>query len=101
MVYKIIIDPAANLDIIDCIDWYINVQIGLGNKFYQEVKSVFKSISKNPNIFAVRYKNVHTAVMKKFPFLIHYFIDADKNIVVVTSVLHSSRDPKTWYERTL
>jgi hypothetical protein len=31
--------------------------------------------------------------------MVHYFVDAEKNTILVTSVLHTSRDPKMWDER--
>lgn len=27
--------------------------------------------------------------------MVHYLIDSDKNTIVITAVLHTSRDPKT------
>ncbi len=94
MAYKIIVDPAASLDIVESIEWYNKAQPGLGIKFYKQVQTVIKTIRKNPLAFAIRYKNNHTATVKKFPFMVHYFIDAPKKIIVVTSVLHTSRDQK-------
>lgn len=37
MVYKIIVDPAASLDIIESMDWYNNASNDLGIKFYKQV----------------------------------------------------------------
>lgn len=99
MAYKIIVDPAASLDVTESMDWYNNASPGLGIKFYKQVQAVFKSIRKNPSAFAIRYKTSHTATVKKFPFMVHYFIDDQKKSIVVTSVLHTSRDPKMWNER--
>lgn len=99
MAYKIIVDPAANLDIVESIEWYNKAQPGLGIKFYKQVQAVFKTIRKNPFAFAIRYKTNHTATVKKFPFMVHYFIDDPKKTIVITSVLHTSRDPKMWDER--
>lgn len=42
MVYKIIVDPIANLDIIEYIDWYDKTQLGLGIKFYEQVQIILK-----------------------------------------------------------
>jgi hypothetical protein len=100
MGYKVIVDTNAYLDIIDSIEWYNKAQLGLGLKFYKQVQSVFKCIRKNPLAYGIRYNTSHTATVKKFPFMVHYFIDAEKNAIVITSVLHTSRDPKIWDERT-
>lgn len=95
MAYKIIIDPIANLDIIESIEWYNNAQAGLGLKFYKQILSAFNIIIKTPFAFPVRYKTNHSVLVKKFPFMVHYLIDSDKNTIVITAVLHTSRDPKT------
>ncbi len=78
MAYRIILDPAAYLDIIENINWYNKIQPGLGLKFYKQVQVHFKSLSKNPLSFAVRYKTSHTALVKKFPYRVHYSVDAEK-----------------------
>lgn len=94
MAYKIIIDPNANLDIIESIDWYNNAQAGLGLKFYKQILVSFDIIINTPFAFPVRYKTNHTALVKKFPFMVHYLIDSEKNAIVITAVLHTSRDQK-------
>jgi mRNA-degrading endonuclease RelE of RelBE toxin-antitoxin system len=100
MNYNIVVDPSATLDIIESIEWYNKAKLGLGLKFYKQVQDIFNTIQKNPFAFSVRYKNNHTATLKKFPFMVHYFIDDEKKNIVITSVLHTSRDPKEWHERT-
>lgn len=99
MAYNIIVDPVANLEIIEYIDWYNKKRPGLGMKFYKQIQVIFKSLRKNPFAFAVRYKSSHTALVNKFPYMVHYFVDTEKSTVVVTSVLHTSRNPKIWDER--
>jgi toxin ParE1/3/4 len=91
LAYRIIVDPAVRLDIIENIEWYNKAQPGLGIKFYQQVQAVFKTICKNPHAFAIRYKTFHTATVRKFPFMVHYFIDDERNIVVVTSTSYQPR----------
>lgn len=96
MVYKIVVDPAANNDIHENIEWYNKKQAGLGLKFYKQIQDIIKTICKNPSAFSIRYKTVHTAVLKKFPFLVHYLIDHENKTIIIISVLHTSRNPKIW-----
>lgn len=84
MAYKIIVDPAASFDIIESIEWYNKVRPGLGLKFYKQVQTVLKTIRKNPSAFTIRYKTNHTTTVKKFPFMVHYFIDETKKTILVT-----------------
>lgn len=99
MAYKIIVDPNAKRDIVESIDWYNKAREGLGFRFYEQVQATFKKIQNNPNSFVVRYKTSHTAIVKKFPFLVHYFIDSEIETIIVVAVLHTSRDPNIWDER--
>ena len=101
MAYRLIVDPIVNLDLIDTIDWYNKAQPGVGIKFFKQVQVVFKRLQKNPLAFSIRYKTNRTALVKKFPYMIHYFVDNENRNVVVISVLHTSRDPKIWIERNL
>lgn len=96
---RIIVHPVAKLDIEESIEWYNKAQPGLGLRFYKQVQATIKTIRINPLAFAIRYKNTHTAPVKKFPFMVHYFVDSEKETIVVLTVLHTSRDPKIWSER--
>jgi plasmid stabilization system protein ParE len=92
MAYKVIIEPNAKNSLVESIDWYEKAKTGLGIRFYRQLKRTVEIIKKNPKSFPVRYKTVRTAIVKDFPFLIHYFIDIQHKLVVVTAVLHTSRD---------
>jgi len=100
MAYKIIIGPLANLDITENIEWYNKAQAGLGTTFYNQIKQIINTIRKNPFAFAPRYKKIRTATLKKFPFMVHYFVNDEQESIVIISILHTSRNPKTWDERS-
>ena len=100
MSYRLIIDPAARLDIIESIRWYNEQKPGLGSRYYSSVKQVMKLIKKGPEIFQIRYKTLRMVPVEKFPFIILYQVDEAKKLVVVAAVLHTSRNPKIWEERT-
>jgi plasmid stabilization system protein ParE len=100
MSYKIKLDPLAKLDIDDNIDWYEQQQPGLGSRFYEHVKEVFRLIEQNPSSFPVKYKNTRAATVKTFPFTIHYIIDKKNKTVAVLSVFKTPQDPDKWKKRT-
>jgi len=39
-------------------------------------------------------------LVKKFPFLIHYIIDEANETVEVFAIIHTSRSPKIWEQRS-
>lgn len=100
MSYKIIISPLAKTDIQESMEWYERGKPDLGEHFYEKVKETIDAISNNPYSFAVRYRTFRMAIVKKFPFAVHYTIDDKNKTVPVHAVLHTSRDPKIWEERT-
>jgi hypothetical protein len=46
MIYKVVIDPRAILDIQDAIDYYESKQNGLGEYFYQVVEEHIETLAK-------------------------------------------------------
>jgi len=96
--YKIYLRPDAEKDIEEAAIWYEKQQEGLGGEFLDEVQNIFETISSNPHIYTVVHRNTNRAIIHRFPFGIYYRIEG-KSIVVV-AVMHGSRHPKRWQQRT-
>ena len=101
MTYKVRILPAAKEDIYQAAQWYNKQKTGLGKQFTHRVRQRVKELKKNPFICQVRYKEVHTAIVRQFPFMIHYTIHQDNKTIEVIAVLSTYRDPKIWTERSM
>lgn len=97
--YKISIDVEALEDIQQATNWYNEQCPGLGTNFQNQVKLQINDLKKHALIYAIRYKNVHCNIVKKFPFMIHYTIDEVSNLVKVFAIIHTSRNPKIWKKR--
>ncbi len=82
------------------IDWYNQKQYGLGSRFFKAVKEQIARIKKAPYTIAVRYENVRCAKVKGFPFLVHFKIFQDINIIKIIAVFSTYRDPVILEERT-
>ncbi len=93
MIYKIVIEPRAILEIQDAVDYYDFKQKGLGEYFYQTLEEHIQVLSKTP-FFQIKYKDYSSFPIKKFPFLILYFIEADT--VYIISVFNTSLNPKKY-----
>jgi plasmid stabilization system protein ParE len=94
--HKTVILPAAKQDIRTAAAWYNEKQRGLGKRFTNEVREKLAFIQKNPEAAANRYKNVRTATLDLFPFMIHYRIDEEHMQIVVVAVFHTSMSPDRW-----
>ena len=93
MTYKLKLLPKAKTDLKDSRNWYNKQQLELGKKFLFSVHLTFDLLLNNPLLFAVRYQTMRAAPVRDFPFLIYYFIDSEKKYIVITTVLHTSRNP--------
>ena len=94
MKFHIEILQTATDDLQDSYDWYEEQRAGLGEQFITEVDEYIKLISKNPYQFAVQFSGKYRfALLRRFPFRIVYDIEENENLVNVTAVFHTSRDP--------
>ncbi len=97
--YKSIILPLAKEDIREAAIWYNKQQNGLGKRFTAEVRENVHFIRQNPKASYIRYNRVRTAVLNVFPFMVHYTIDEKNKTIIVSAVLHTSRNPELWENR--
>ena len=95
MIFEVVIEPRAILDIQDAVDYYESKQSGLGEHFYQVIDDHLEILTKNP-FFQIRYKDYHGVPMKKFPFIIFYFIDGKLKTIYILSVFNTALNPSKY-----
>jgi len=95
MSFKIVIEPRAIFDIQEAVDYYDFKQIGLGEYFFQALEEHIEVVRNNP-FFQIRYKDYYGLPIKKFPFIIFYFVQEEEKIVYVVSVFNTSLNPKKY-----
>jgi hypothetical protein len=88
-------------DLQENIDWYNQKQNGLGARFFKAVKEQITRIKKNPYSIAVRYDDVRCAKVKQFPYLVHFKIFQDINIIKIIAVFSTHRYPIIWEDRSI
>ena len=97
MKYKLIIRPEAESELLKAVKWYEEKVKGLGANLLLNVEATIESILRIPEAYTPLYKNTRRALVRKYPFGIHYIIDRDK--IVVIAIFHESRDPKELKKR--
>ncbi|MBN1116292.1 MAG: type II toxin-antitoxin system RelE/ParE family toxin [Bacteroidales bacterium] len=97
--YKSIILPLAKEDVREAAKGYNKKSQELGKRFTAEVREKVRFIRQNPTASNVRYDDVHTAVLNIFPYMVYYTVDEPNKTVIVSAVLHTSRDPELWENR--
>lgn len=83
----------AKADIQKTVLRYNERQVGLGKMFLENVRMDVALIQLNPSAFQRRYKEVRTKVMRRFPFLIHYFINDKQHKLIIVAVFHMKLNP--------
>ena len=96
--YPVIFTPRASAELIDAQDWYENEASGLGRRFRAAVDAVVERMSATPRQFPVIHKNLHRALLRRFPYALMFVIEADETLTVI-ACFHGSRDPAHWRER--
>ena len=86
-------------DIKEAVNWYNTSQKGLGATFLKNVKQKINYVAENPETIQVRYQDVQMAVVKTFPYTIHYQYNEQQNTVFILGIFHTSINPDTWAKR--
>ncbi len=98
--YKVKIEPEALADIQDITNWYNEQQAGLGKRFQHTAIKLINSLSKDPQIYTTRYKEIRCILVKKFPYMAHFYVNDENNTVEVLALISTDRSPKIWEEKT-
>ena len=97
MAFEIILQPGALLDIQEGIDYYKLVSNELGRKFLFQVNNTLTELRQFP-FYEIRYDNVRMRKVKVFPYVIHFIVDEEKNIVEIYGVRFALQNPESsWF----
>ena len=97
MSYSVVFLRRARKNILDAWNWYEDKQPGLGDRFLNEVDKVVRQIEKIPDRYPERKKKFREAKINIFPYLIIYQVSKEEKIIAVSSVFHTSQNPKKKY----
>ncbi len=95
--YKLLINPFAEIDLIEAKEWYDLQKENLGSEFIQEIRNTIRKISENPFQFPVIKFKIRKALILKFPYSVFFYID-DK-IINIFAIFHTHRNPIVWKKR--
>lgn len=70
----------------------------LGAEFIEEIERCITFAAKQPEAYAVVYKNTRRITARRFPFSIYF--RAESRRIVVLAVFHGSREPTIWQGRS-
>jgi len=90
--FKVIILPRAQKQIIKEADWYYDKSPKSEGRFLNSIDTAIDILSINP-FFAIRYKNVRAYVLNNFPYIIFFHVEESKRVVKIISIVHTSKKP--------
>ncbi|MBI9060775.1 MAG: type II toxin-antitoxin system RelE/ParE family toxin [Marinilabiliaceae bacterium] len=88
--YKIKIEPDAINDIKEISNWYNKRKKDLGNHFKQTVITQISSLKHSPYRYAIRYQKIRCALVRRYPYMIHFNIDEEKKAAIIFDILDIS-----------
>ena len=99
MLWRVSLRPEIENDMAEAIAWYEERQVGLGERFVDEVFSVWNSLASNPCLSARRHpsKDIRWQYPKSFPYRIIYA--PARHEVVIIAVMHAARHETEWKNR--
>jgi len=100
MAFSTILDPRAMQDVQQAIDYYDELEPGLGKEFENTLNEYLVKLKQNP-FFQIRYNNIHCLPLKKYPYMIHFTIVEKNQKVIVHAVFNTAQNPKIWKDRNI
>jgi len=98
MNYVLVFRPEVQEELSEAHSWYENQKPGLGDEFLEFVNETVNLICQMPESYAVTYRDIRRAIVRRFPYAVYYRIVSSR--VIVTAIFHGRRDPKSWQTRT-
>lgn len=94
---NVLFHPAAESEFNAAIDYYEDIEKGLGYDFALEVSSALERIIAFPKAWLVIEGEIRRSLVRRFPYGILYAEEKDK--IHVVAVMHLHRDPEYWKYR--
>jgi hypothetical protein len=80
-------------------EWYEEKQSGLGDRFENSVKKLVDAVDKHPLLFPNKKFETREGKVEDFPYLVVYKVFPDKNLIYITAIFHTSRNPRKKYRK--
>jgi toxin ParE1/3/4 len=96
-VKKVLLNPAAESDVIEIIDWYDEIAPAESLGFARELRRCKMVLAGRPTLHPYVQKPYRRILMRTYPYLIIY-IDEPRCVTIV-AVVHGKRHPNHWRSR--
>ncbi len=97
VVYKL--HEEALKEYINAYVWYEAELPGLGERFISAIDKQVEKICAHPNQYGFVHGRYRQIKIKRFPFAIVYEYFPDRELIHISSIHHTSRDPDKKYRK--
>jgi plasmid stabilization system protein ParE len=94
---RFFVEPEAEGELREAVDWYEARARGLGKEFLRAVRAVFALIERNPEQFPCVQGEIRRGLVRRFPYAVYYVLDTDQ--ISVIACIHTRRHPRRWQSR--
>ncbi len=98
--YIFILHEQAQQDYDAAVEWYAERSIKAATNLIAEVEYALQLICDNPDRWRNEYKHFLELGLKKYPYVIIYTFEEEKQLVIVSAIFHTSKHPKKKYPKT-
>lgn len=96
MVFKVSISNEAKIDLESHYLHYREfVTKKVADQFFKSFIDAQNSLKKNP-YHEIKFEDFRVSPLKKYPFIIIYFINSDFKTIIISRVFHTSKNPKKY-----
>lgn len=93
MRFEIVFSLGAEKDFDEITFWYRAIRSGLDLDFILCLENELEVIRREPKLYEQIKKNIHRAVIHRFPYIVYYIVDDQK--IVVIAITHHKRSKNT------
>lgn len=95
--WRLVVGPQVEEDLVEASLWYDTKQIGLGDQFLAEYVAAIFRILENPWLFSIAVNGLRPCLIKRFSYIIHFVVEDDQ--IIVIAVMNAARDDSSFMHR--
>ena len=99
-VYNVRFSSEIAVHLQTAINYYDELSVGLGEQFLSDFEMQITGVSQNPHSRAIRYDDVRFALINRFHYAIHYYIEESRKEVVAFALYSTYADPETHWKKS-
>lgn len=91
--------PEARDELDAHMDYYENIQPGLGRDFHNEIVSALSNIIDHPQMWPKVEGEIRRYLTNEFPFSVFYRYNQPEQQIVIYAIMHNKQHPDYWKGR--